>query len=848
LIAFLNTVGIAAAAVGISGSVTDPADAAIPGASVKVLAPCKGVVTQTQTDAQGRFQTTPLVEGDYEIVVAQRGFETQHQSLNIGTTSVALHIKLPLGRQQYSIIVNGNKTSLDPNTESHADGFVLGQEDFSNLPVKDGDIVTALSSFVNPAGGASPTIIVDGMERSAADLPLSAIQQVWINNNVYSAEFPRPGKDRIEIDTRGGTDDYHGGFTARARNSVFDALNPLATDKLPFSRYGYDVNLSGPIVSKKLFFFLDANREQQQQNQAVVAYLPTGLLQTDMLSPATHDRLLGRLDWQVSEANRVGVKYELHLDESENGGVGGFALPSLATAVSHRDFRIEISDQYVFSPNLLNTFRIALGTNYQKITSVSEAPQIAVQGAFSSGGAQVSEWRREPRTDLLDTLTYTKGPNSLKVGTIANFHPSQTYNADNFGGTFTFASLADFESGRPTLFTIVTGNPVLSFQQNDYGWSAQFERRIGNASLFAGLRHEFQSGVSRFGNVAPRLAFAYALGKDHRTVLRIGAGVFYDRRPPPLLEQSLRYDGLQTQQYVFTNPAYPFSNPLSLATPQSSAVWRIDAALTLPRVYQASATVERRLPGGFVLVSNYTYQRGNHLFRARNINAPLPGSGQVPFPADGFIDQIESSASSLGHVVSWTVRSSGKRRLQFFAQYTLSWLYDNTGGAFPPPPGASASLGGLFANLLPANNYDLRPEWGRANSDGRQRLGISGIARLPWKFTLDALVGVRSGLPFNITTGQDNNGDGVANDRPPGVSRNTGQGPGQLSVDTHLSRNFTLRGGEHSINAEVGIDSFNVLNHANFNNYVGVLTSPLFGQPNSALDGRQMQFTFQVRF
>ncbi len=113
---------------------------------------------------------------------------------------------------------------------------------------------------------------------------------------------------------------------------------------------------------------------------------------------------------------------------------------------------------------------------------------------------------------------------------------------------------------------------------------------------------------------------------------------------------------------------------------------------------------------------------------------------------------------------------------------------------------------------------------------------------------MGTLVSVRSGLPFNITTGQVDIGDGVAIARPPGVSRNTGEGPGQASVDVHLGRKLTLRGGDHPVEAEVGVDSFNVLNHANFNDYVGIITSPLFGQPNSALDGRQMQFSFSVRF
>ncbi|MEO7143441.1 MAG: hypothetical protein ABI165_08040 [Bryobacteraceae bacterium] len=115
-----------------------------------------------------------------------------------------------------------------------------------------------------------------------------------------------------------------------------------------------------------------------------------------------------------------------------------------------------------------------------------------------------------------------------KFGSIANFHPFRAYNADNFGGTCTFASLVGYEADRAVLFTIAAGNPLLSFQQNDYAWYLQYERRIGGASLFAGVRHEFQSGVSRYAGLAPRLAAAFSPGKDHRTVIRFGAGIFHD--------------------------------------------------------------------------------------------------------------------------------------------------------------------------------------------------------------------------------------------------------------------------------------------------------------------------------
>jgi hypothetical protein len=117
------------------------------------------------------------------------------------------------------------------------------------------------------------------------------------------------------------------------------------------------------------------------------------------------------------------VKYELNLDQSANVGVGGFALPDLATSILHRDYRIEISDQYVLSPDIFNTFRIALGANDQRIASARDAPMITVQGAFSEGGAQLNEWRKEPRTDIQDTVSYSKGPTTLKFGAVANFIP-----------------------------------------------------------------------------------------------------------------------------------------------------------------------------------------------------------------------------------------------------------------------------------------------------------------------------------------------------------------------------------------------------------------------------------------
>src|SRR5262249_18595773 len=119
---------------------------------------------------------------------------------------------------------------------------------------------------------------------------------------------------------------------------------------------------------------------------------------------------------------------------------------------------------------------------------------------------------------------------------------------------------------------------------------------------------------------------------------------------------------------------------------------------------------------------------------------------------------------------------------------------------------------------------------------------------LPWRMILGATAQLASGVPFNITTGRDDNHDTVANDRPPGVGRNTGKGPGLANVDVRLSKRFGLRPGERLPDAEVYVDAFNVFNHVNFRNFIGTLSSPFFGRANAADLPRHLQLGVRFRF
>src|SRR5262249_33868873 len=214
-----------------------------------------------------------------------------------------------------------------------------------------------------------------------------------------------------------------------------------------------------------------------------------------------------------------------------------------------------------------------------------------------------------------------------------------------------------------------------------------------------------------------------------------------------------------------------------------------------------------------------------------------------PDPAFSVWRQIESSAEMMGHSLEIGLRGNVTRYFSGMIQYTLSRTYNNTGGN--PAMGARSSL-----NSFPANNYDLSGEWARADFDQRHRFNLIGTLTPGRYFKLGIAASLYSGAPYSITTGRDDNHDGMANDRPAGVPRNSLQGPGYAGLDVRWSRDFYLNRvkRDKGPTATLGLDAFNVLNHVNYSAYVGVQSSPFFGMPVAALPVRRLQASFRFRF
>ncbi len=834
----------------VKGTLEDSTGAAVPGVGVKLRNVPSGQETHTSTDEDGYFEFAVVPPGKYVLDISAQGFKEVTQPLEIGTTPLRpLRIRLELSLMKQQVTVT-SKAELAPMAHENPNSVELDQTSLHNLPVPDGDPLAIPSLFLNPAstGAQGPQLVVDGMETSSLDIPTASIREVAVDNNPYSAEFGRPGKGRIEVTTRRGSHHrYRGLVSALVRNSALDARDPFATTVPELQRGIIEAQLSGPI-SRHVSFFAAGRYYTNNQARVINAVTPEGPLVDNFLSPERNDHAFGRLDYN-RHGHQLSVQYKFKYKSRRDQGVGAFNLPSSATNFFNQENEVRVLDLETLSDHLINQARLSFKREPQGLEGVTDSPAIVVPGAFTSG-AQISQRLRETSYTVEDIVSYSNGKHTLRFGGQVKPRWFDVFNASNFGGTFYFSGLDAYKAGTPLLFTMNVGNPYATFTQNEYFSFIQDEIRVrDHVSLMLGVRNEFQSNVDDDANFAPRAALAYA-PHGGRTVIRAGAGVFYDRQPFIVQEQALLFNGHNITQLEIPNPSFPspWGSTISLSSLEPN-VTRVAPGIQLPYLIQENVSIEHQFgTGRNLLTLDFTRLHGLKLYRMRNINAPLPGTSLRPNPDLNDIFQFESSGMSLSNSATVTYQTTWRRRIDLTAQYVLSKSLDDTPGIVPSP-----TTGLLFfpvnqEELFPANSYDLRGEWARSDFDRRHRFNLTLFYRVGRGFKTGAVVSLYSGLPFNITTGKDNNHDDVLNDRPPGVGRNTGHGPGYADADLHLGKEFRVFQVSETARMEFGIDAFNLLNHVNFKNYVGTASSRFFGQANAAMPARTLQMSFRFKF
>jgi hypothetical protein len=825
----------------VTGLVVDQSGGIVAGARV-TLERASGEPLSGTTGPTGTFRFTALPAGDYRIRVEHPGFKVASRRFKLGGSPPRLRIVLEIAdlRQQLTVANPDARLSTDP--AGNMDVVKLDRKVLDKLPMLGNDIIGTAAQFLDQGavGAAGVSLVVDGMETKKIGVSASAIQEVRINQNPYSAEFARPGRARIEIITKPAADRFHGSGEFLFRDHRLDARNAIAAARPREQRRIFEGHFTGPLShSRKTAFLLSGNHEEEDLQSLVFAITPTGIVRQNFGNPKRQTEFSGSLTRQLGNRQTLSVRYELSRDQGKGEGVGGFTLPEAGSDYTEREHLLFANFSAVITPRLVNEFSMRVGhQSFVNTSRLAGLPQIVVQDAFTGGGAQSDRHETENRTQFNNIVSWTVRKHLVKAGvTVPGFIRRGLNDHANFDGTFSYSSLEDYLAGRPFLFEVQRGNSYLAFWQKDLGLFVQDDLKLRpNLSLSIGLRYDWQDYLPDHNNFAPRFSLAFSPDKKRKTVLRAGAGIFFERTGNGAIADLLRLDGYRLRRLILTNPAFP--DPLSgggALEAQPVSVTRFAPDLRSPYLLQCGAALERQLQKSLALTLSYTGMTGVKLFRSRDLNAPLPPLYLPrPIPGISVLRMVESAGRLQSHSLDLGLRGSITEYFNGILQYGLGRAYNNTGGI------------GWF----PANSYDLSGEWARASSDLRHRFRVFGTVKAGELFELGTGLTLNSGAPYTITTGRDDNHDGRATDRPPGVPRNGAQGFGAANLDLRLSREFKLTRSDKddAPGLDASLEAFNLLNRVNFTNVVGNLSSPFFGQPVAARPARRMQLRLEFKF
>jgi len=665
----------------------------------------------------------------------------------------------------------------------------------------------------------------------------------------------RPGTDRF----RGSFSMYAGDNIFNARNPyvpvkpdftsrTYDAyISGPVTKKSSFSfnLEKRDTDDAVPVNAQ----LLDDNFNVVQQSFSV----PT---------PTTRNNYSGRLDYALSKNNTLVGRYTYMRNGTDNAGVRDFSLPTRGYNTRMTESRVQLTETSILNAKTVNETRFQWLRMNRGEFGDNTIPAINVNEAFMGGGAQIGRSSDlDTRWEIQNYTTTTRKAHTLRFGVRIRPENEISTSVSNFGGTFSYgggigpilnagnqpavdpavcanvlagnipAGCQQIDSleryrrtriflaqgltvaqlrplgGGPTLFTIAGGTPRTGVLQTDLGAFIQDDWRVRpNFTLSLGFRYETQTNIHDNKDFAPRLGFAWAPGgrggRSAKTVIRGGSGFFYSRFDNSLTLNTIRLNGINQQNYNVVNPNFVTVPSLSSIAqnlvPSSKTI--VDSQLNTPLIWQAAIGIERQLPKNTTIATTFTFSHGTHMFRSRDINAPILPGGPRPYGPVG--DIFEYEASGLYNQRQWmtNVNSRVNRKISLFGYYTLNFAKSNTDGV------------GSF----PANQYDLSSEYGRSALDSRQRIFIGGNVTAPLGLRFSPSISARTGSPFNVTTGRDFYGDTKYTDRPslaapgtpgaiatpwgvfnpnpalndPRIPRNFAEAPGYFTVNMRMSRTF----------------------------------------------------------
>ena len=823
------------------GHIVDQTGALIPGAQVIVTNSAGGAVKTVTADSSGSYSISGLAAGGYILKATFDGFApfSSPTIQLLAGQSKRIDVSMAVEVAQQSVTVTDDSPTVSVDAGGNASAIVLKGKDLDALSDDPDELSSELTALAGPSAGPNGgQIYIDGFTGGQLP-PKSAIREIRINSNPFSAEYDQLGYGRIEILTKPGTDKLHGRAFIQGNDDAFNTGNPFTTVIPAYHSIQGNGTLSGALGKKASFFVSVEDRNNQNASiySADTAILDpsTGLYSAGveaggLFNPQTRINISPRIDLQLGAKNTLTARYQF-FHNSESGEIGSTSLPSQSNSGTSDEHTVQLSDSLIINDHIVNETRFQYLHDSSSTTPVSDAPSVSVPGAFTGGGnsGQASN-ESEDHYELQNLTTMSIGAQAIKFGTRLRDNRESDSTNGGFNGSFNFASVAGYVAtlnglaAKETFAEIAAGCTVqggclpnkLSYTSGPQGANANvfdaavFFQDDWKANQFltlsGGLRWEGQNHIADHADWAPRVAFAYALDghknkKQAKTVVRGGYGFFYNRFGLGSELSATRFSGgaeSQTQTEI-DNPTCFNATSLSaidLASCGSVAASTSTIVLVSPKykspvTEQFGGSLERQVSKTVTATLTYLHSYGVHQNATRDSNAFLPGTfqygsttltGTRPNPSLGITNEYYPEAVFKQNQVIVNLNARFNPNFSIFGFYNFTVANSDTGTA--------------------ENSYNLMQSYGRAPFAARNMIFLMGNYTWKWGISFNPFLIANSGRPFNITTGYDLTGDNFFNDRPSYAS--SASDPANVVTTSYGKFDTIPQAGETIIPANMG--------------------------------------------
>ncbi len=305
------------------GHIADQTGALIPGATVTITTEAGKTVATTTADASGAYRVSGLAPGSYIVHASFEGFAPfDMPAIQLAAGQVKrVDISMAIQVEQQNVVVTDESPTVNVEAGGNANAIVLKGKDLDALSDDPDELSNELTALAGPSAGPNGgQIYIDGFTGGQLP-PKSAIREIRINQNPFSAEFDRLGYGRIEILTKPGTDKLHGQFFVQGNDKSFNTGNPFTSTIPSYYSYQFNGTVSGAISKTASFFVSAEQRNTQNVNAWLIpdavmpdssgVYVDTLNYGVNLLNRRIRDNASARIDWQLGAKNTLTARYRI---------------------------------------------------------------------------------------------------------------------------------------------------------------------------------------------------------------------------------------------------------------------------------------------------------------------------------------------------------------------------------------------------------------------------------------------------------------------------------------------------------------------------------------------------------